>query len=67
MTMVSLSVFIFVHAFINSLSSVLSPKLISWLDVPSFVFSDALSLIVAVVLIVSMFGAQVESRVFISN
>lgn len=65
--MVSLSVFIFVHAFINSLSSVLSPKLISWLDVPSFVFSDALSLIVAVALIVSMFGAQVESRVFISN
>lgn len=65
--MVSFSVFIFVHAFINSLSSVLSPKLISWLDVPSFVFSDALSLIVVVVLIVSMFGAQVESRVFISN
>ena len=64
---VQIPVVMSVYAFINSLSSTLAPKLISWLDVPSFVFSDALSLIVAVALIVSMFGAQVESRVFISN
>ncbi|HCG97195.1 MAG TPA: MFS transporter [Erysipelotrichaceae bacterium] len=60
-----------VFAFINSLSSALAPKLISWLHVPagvpSFVFAGALSLIVAVGLIVSKFGAKVESGALIPD
>ena len=75
LSMVSLSyqipVVMSIFAFINSLSSALAPKLISWLHVPagvpSFVFAGALSLIVAVGLIVSKSGAKVESGALIPD
>lgn len=68
---VQIPVVMSVYAFINSLSSALAPKLISWLHVPagvpSFIFAGALSLIVAIVLIVTKFGEKVESGAFIPD
>ena len=52
-------------AFINSLSSAIAPKLISWIHVPagapSFVFAGILSAIVVVALLVTGFEKKVES------
>lgn len=62
---VQIPVVMSVYAFVNALSSAIAPKLISWLQVPagvpSFIFAGAVSLVVAIVLIVSHFGEKVES------
>lgn len=54
-----------VYAFVNALSSAIAPKLISWLQVPagvpSFIFAGVVSLIVAIVLMITRFGEKVES------
>lgn len=68
---VQIPVVMSVYAFINSLSSAIAPKLISWLHVPagvpSFIFAGAISLVVAIVLILTQFGKKVESGQFIPD
>lgn len=60
-----------VYAFVNSLSSAIAPKLISLLHVPagvpSFIFAGVVSILVAVVLILTRFGEKAESGAFIPD
>ena len=60
-----------IFAFINSLSSAIAPKLISWLHVPagapSFIFAGALALVVAIILFVTGFEKKVESGNLLQN
>ena len=60
-----------IFVFINSLSSAIAPKLISWLHVPagapSFIFAGALALVVAIILFVTGFEKKVESGNLLQN
>lgn len=68
---VQIPVVMAIYAFVNSLSSAIAPKLISWFQVPagvpSFIFAGVISLVVAVALIATRFGAKVESGAFIPD
>lgn len=60
-----------IYAFVNSLSSTLAPKIISFLNIPaggpSFVFAAAVSAVVVVGLVVTRFGAKAEHGNFIPD
>ena len=62
---VQIPVVMSVYAFVNALSSAIAPKLIGWLQVPagvpSFIFAGVVSIIVAIVLMITRFGEKVES------
>ena len=62
---VQIPVVMSVYAFVNALSSAIAPKLIGWLqvpaEVPSFIFAGVVSIIVAIVLMITRFGEKVES------
>lgn len=68
---VQIPVVMSVYAFVNSLSSAIAPKLISLLQVPagvpSFIFAGVVSLIVAIVLMMTRFGEKVESGALIPD